>query len=74
LLQERFNYHDRVNRDYEDNDDSIHDPRQRTRLRKVFESRQVRVDGGVDAMELLESNPVLSVTVTDDEIVISPVP
>lgn len=73
LLQERFNYHDGVNRDYEDTADSIHDPRQRTRLRKVFESRQVRVDGGGDAMALLESNPVLSVTVTDDEIVISPV-
>lgn len=73
LLQERFNYHDGINRDYEDTSDSIHDPRQRTRLRKVFESRQVRVDGGGDAMALLESNPVLSVTVTDNEIVISPV-
>ena len=73
LLQERFNYHDGVNRDYEDTSDSIHDPRQRTRMRKIFESRQVRVDGGGDAMALLESNPVLSVTVTDDEIVISPV-
>jgi hypothetical protein len=73
LLQERFNYHDGVNRDYEDTADSIHDPRQRSRMRKVFESRQVRVDGGGDAMALLESNPVLSVTVTDNEIVISPV-
>ena len=32
------------------------------------------MDGGGDAKELLESNRVLSVTVTDDEIVISPVP
>lgn len=72
LLQERFNYHDRVNRDPEDTSDNIHDPSQRTRLRKIFESRQVRVQGGGDAMRLLESNPLISVTVTDDEIVINP--
>jgi len=73
LLQERFNYHDGVNRDYEDTSDSIFNPRERTRLRKAFESRQVRVEGGGNAMALLESNPVLSVTVTDNEIIISPV-
>jgi len=72
LLQERFNYHDGVHRDPEDSSDSIYDPSQRTLLRKVFESRQVRVEGGGDPMRLLESNPLISVAVTDDEIVISP--
>jgi hypothetical protein len=72
LLQERFNYHDRVSRDNEDTSDSIFKPNQRAHLRKVFESRRVRVEGGGDAMALLETNPILSVIVTDEEIVIRP--
>jgi hypothetical protein len=72
LLQERFNFHDGISRDPEDADEGIFQAGNRTRLRNIFESRQVRFTGFGDAISYFRQNPVVDVQVTDSEIVVSP--
>ena len=72
LLQERFNFHDGISRDPEDADEGIFQAGNRTRLRNVFESRQVRFTGYGDPISYFRQNPVVDVLVTDSEIIVSP--
>lgn len=71
LLQERFNYHQRGMRDPEDTNEGLYEEGKET-MRKHFEGKVARLADGGDPMPLLSSEPVVDVTLTENEIIVKP--
>lgn len=69
LLQDRFNYHQMNLRDPQDTDEGIYEEGKEI-MRKMFESKEARVAGGGDPIQLLRNGGVFDVLVTETEIVI----
>lgn len=72
LLQDRFNYHQRGIRDPEDTHEGLYEEGKET-MRKFFEGKVARLADGGDPMPLLSTEPVIDVTLTESEIVVTPV-
>lgn len=72
LLQDRFNYHQKNIRDPQDTDEGVYQEGKET-LRKLFESKIARLSDGGDPMPLLLLGQVVDVTVTDSDIIVTPV-
>ena len=72
LLQERFNYHQKGMRDPEDTNEGLYEEGKDT-MRKHFEGKVARLADGGDLMVLLASEPVIDVTLTESEIIVTPV-
>jgi hypothetical protein len=72
LLQDRFNYHQRGIRDPEDTNEGLYEEGKET-MRKFFEGKVARLADGGDPMPLLSSEPIVDVTLTENEIVLRPV-
>jgi hypothetical protein len=72
LLQDRFNYHQMNLRDPQDTDEGVYKVGKEI-MRKMFESKEARVSGGGDPIQLLRNGGVFDVLVTHTEIVIEEV-
>lgn len=71
LLQDRFNYHQKSVRDPEDTNEGLYEEGKDT-MRKFFEGKVARLADGGDPMPLLSSQPVVDVTLTESEIIVTP--